>query len=102
MRKVLYVLSKTGQTRQSLWPGQGVQMIQIGRYKLGFAPLSMIVVFIVLSVCAIVAAFQQPRQEWSMPLSYIIIINEGMALLATLVYGIFAHFAIAIINKLWK
>lgn len=37
-----------------------------------------------------------------MPLSYIIIINVGMALLATLVYGIFAHFAIVIINKLRK
>ena len=77
-------------------------MIQIGRYKLGFVPLSMIVVFIVLSVCVIVAAFQQARPEWSMPLSHIILINEGMALLATLVYGIFAHFAIAIINRLRK
>ncbi len=77
-------------------------MIQIGRYNWGFAPLSMIVVFIVLSVCAIVAAFQQSRPEWSMPLSYIILINEGMALLATLVYGIFVHFAIAIINRLKK
>lgn len=77
-------------------------MIQIGRYKLGFAPLSMIVVFIVLSVCAIVAAFQHARPEWPMLLSYTIIINEGMALLATLVYGIFAHFAIAIINKIRK
>ena len=77
-------------------------MLQIGSYKFGFAPLSMIVVFIVLSVCAIVAAFHQERPEWSMPLSNIIIINEGMALLATLVYGIFVHFAIAIINRLRK
>lgn len=77
-------------------------MIQIGRYRLGFAPLSMIVVFIVLSVCAVIAAFQQARPEWPMPLSYLIIINEGMALLATLVYGIFVHFAISIINKLIK
>ena len=69
---------------------------------MGFVPLSMIVVFIVLSVCAIVAAFHQARPEWPMPLSYIIIINVGMALLATLVYGIFAHFAIVIINKLRK
>lgn len=102
LRAFLYVLSKAGQTRESLWPGQNIQMIQIGRYKLGFAPLSMIVVFIVLSVCAIVAAFQHARPEWSMPLSHIIIINEGMALLANLVYGIFVHFAIAIINKLRK
>ena len=77
-------------------------MIQIGRYKLGFALLSMIVVFIVLSVCAVVAAVQQTRPESPMPLSYTIIINEGMALLATLVYGIFVHFAIAIINRLRK
>ena len=77
-------------------------MIQIGKYKLGFSPLSMIAVFIVLSVCAIVAAFHQARPECPMPLSYNIIINEGMALLATLVYGIFAHFAIAIINRLKK
>lgn len=81
---------------------QSVLMLQIGSYKLGFAPLSMIVVFIVLSVCAIVAAFQQARPEWSMPLSHIIIINEGMALLATLGYGIFVHFAITIINRLRK
>lgn len=77
-------------------------MIQIGRYRLGFAPLSMIVVFIVLSVCAVIVAFQQARPEWPMPLSNLIIINEGMALLATLVYGIFVHFAISIINKLRK
>ncbi len=77
-------------------------MIQIGRYKLGFAPLSMIVVFIVLSGCAIFTAFQQARPEWPMPLSHIIIINEGMALLATLVYGIFVHFAIAVISRLRK
>ena len=77
-------------------------MIQIGRYKLGFAPVSMIVVFIALSLCAIVAALQQARPEWPMPLSHIIIINEGMALLATLVYGIFVHFAIVIINRLRK
>ena len=31
-----------------------------------------------------------------------ILINEGMALLATLVYGIFIHFVIAIINRLRK
>lgn len=77
-------------------------MIQVGRYKLGFAPLSMIVVFIVLSVCAIVAAFQQARPEFPMPLAYTIMINEGMALLATFVYGIFVHFAIAIIKRLRK
>lgn len=77
-------------------------MIQIGRYKLGFAQVSMIVVFIVLSVCAVVAAFQQAKPEYPMPLSGLIVINEGMALLATLVYGIFLHFAIELINRLKK
>ncbi|GFI52567.1 hypothetical protein IMSAGC021_00871 [Muribaculaceae bacterium] len=77
-------------------------MIRIGRYELGFAPLSMIVVFIVLSACAVTAAFHQAKPEWSMPLTSAIIINEGMALLATLVYGIFVHFAIEIINRLRK
>lgn len=75
-------------------------MIQIGKYKLGFAPVSMIAVFIVLSVCAIVAAFRQDSPYCSMPLWGFIVINESMALAATLVYGIFAHFAIVIINKL--
>lgn len=59
----------------------------------------MIIVFIVLSVCAILAAFRQTRPEWPMPLSYHIIINESMALLATLAYGIFVHFVIAIISR---
>ncbi|MEZ3551810.1 hypothetical protein [uncultured Duncaniella sp.] len=77
-------------------------MIQIGRYKMGFAPFSMIVVFIVLSVCAVVAAFHQARPEFPMPLSKIILINEGMALLATLVYGILAHFAIVLIDRIKK
>lgn len=75
-------------------------MIQIGRYKFGFAPLSMIAVFIVLSVCAIVAAFHQSRPESAMPLSGLILINESLALLTTLVYGILVHFAIAIINRI--
>ena len=77
-------------------------MIQIGRYKMGVAPFSMIVVFIVLSVCAVVAAFHQARPEFPMPLSKIILINEGMALLATLVYGILAHFAIVLIDRIKK
>ncbi len=37
-----------------------------------------------------------------LPLSARILINDGMALLATLVYGIFAHFAIVIITQLKK
>ncbi len=77
-------------------------MIQIGRYKLGVAPVSMIIVFIVLSMCAVITAFHQAKPEYPMPLSGLIMINEGMALLATLVYGIFVHFAIALIHRLKK
>lgn len=73
-------------------------MVQIGRYRIGIAPLSMIAVFIALSVCAIVTAFHRPRAGHPVP--YLILLNEGMALLATLVYGIFAHFTIAIINRI--
>lgn len=75
-------------------------MIQIGRYKFGIAPVSMIVVFIVLSICAIVAAFDQARPEYTMSIGDLILINEGMALLATLVYGIITHFVIVILNKI--
>lgn len=77
-------------------------MIQIGRYKLGVAPVSMIIVFIVLSMCAVITAFHQAKPEDPMPLSGLIMINEGMALLATLVYGIFVHFAIALIHRMKK
>ena len=66
-------------------------MIRIGRYELGFAPLSMIAVFVVLSIIAIWSAVSQARPEWPMPLSGLIIINESVALLATLVYGILLH-----------
>ena len=66
-------------------------MIRIGRFKFGFAPLSMIAVFVVFSIFAIWSAVSQARPEWPMPLSGLIIINESVALLATLVYGIFLH-----------
>lgn len=79
-----------------------LRMIQIRRYKLGIAPVSMIIVFIIWSLCAVVAAFHQVKPEYPMPLSGLIVINEGMALLATLVYGILVHFAIAIVNSLKK
>ena len=77
-------------------------MLQLGKYKIGFVPLSMLAVFIVLSVYSIVTALQQYRPEWSMPLSYIIIIKQGMALLATLIYGILVHFVISMFNKIKK
>ncbi len=66
-------------------------MIRIGRLEFGFAPLSMIAVFVVLSIIAIWSAVSQARPEWPMPLSGLIIINESVALLATLVYGILLH-----------
>lgn len=75
-------------------------MIQIGKYKLGFAALSMVAVFVVLSVCAVIAAFHQARAECPMPRINLIFINEIKALLVTLVYGIFAHFALSIINRI--
>ncbi len=77
-------------------------MLLIDKYRIGIGPASMIMVFIVLSVCAVVAAFHQAKPEYPMPLSGLIVINEGMALVATLVYGIFVHLAIAIINRLKK
>ncbi len=75
-------------------------MIRIGRYKFGIAPVSMIVVFSILSVCAIVASLQQCRPEWPMPLGDLILINEGLALLFTLVYGIILHLSIVIIERI--
>lgn len=77
-------------------------MISIGRFRLGLASASVIVVFIVLSVCAVVSAFYQVSPENPVPLPDLIVINEGMALLITLIYGIFVHFAIAGINKIRK
>lgn len=75
-------------------------MIQIGKYRFGFSAASTAVVFIVLSVCAMAAALRQARPEWPMPLHQILLINEGMALSATLVYGIIVHFVLAIINRI--
>lgn len=74
-------------------------MIQIGKYRLGAAPLSMIAVFIALSVCAVTAAVRQSRPEWPMPLHLNILINESLALLVTIAYGIIVHFILAIIDR---
>ena len=75
-------------------------MIRIGRHEFGLAPLSMAIVFVVLSIFAVLSAFGQARPEWPMPLSSLLIINEGMALLATLIYGILLHLVTAFIS--WK
>ncbi len=74
-------------------------MFCIGKYKFGYAPLSMVIVFIVLSISAILSAFNQAKPEFPMPLSSIIFINECMALLATLVYGIILHLALSLIKR---
>lgn len=73
--------------------------MNIGRFKIGVAPLSMAVVFIIASVIAIISAFSQYRQEWSMPLSYLIMVNECLALIITLVYGIIVHVISALFLK---
>lgn len=73
-------------------------MIRIGKYKIGALPLSVVVVLILLSAWAVIAAFVQARPEWPLPVSEIILINECMAMVATLIYGILAHFAIALIR----
>lgn len=74
-------------------------MIQIGRYRIGFAPASMAVVFVVLTACAVVVALDQTRPEWSMTFGQRIMIYEGMAIVVTLIYGIFAHFVFAFVDK---
>ncbi len=72
--------------------------MRIGKYEFGLAPLSMAMVFIILTFCAIFSALHQARPEYPMPLSGLIIINEGLALIATLVYGIFLHLIILCIK----
>ena len=77
-------------------------MIRIGKYKLGFATFSAVIVFIVLSICAVTAAFHNARPEWPMPLWGLIVVNESMALVGAIMYGVGVHFAIAIIDRLKK
>ena len=66
-------------------------MIRIGRFEFGFAPLSMVILFIILSIFAVLSAIHQARPEWPMPLASLVMINESVALVATLVYGILLH-----------
>ncbi len=72
-------------------------MIRIGKYEFGFAPCSMALLFVVLSVVAVLSAINQARPEFPMPLTSLIIINECFALLGTLVYGILLHLTISLI-----
>lgn len=75
-------------------------MIKIGKFECGFAPISMLVLFIVLSIFAVFSAFSQVKPEYPMPLSSLIIINETLALIATLVYGIIVHLIMSFLQ--WK
>lgn len=77
-------------------------MIRINKYEFGFAAFSTLVVLVVLSTCAVAAAINQSQAESSTRLIYGIMINESMALITTIVYGIFAHFATVAISKLRK
>ena len=74
-------------------------MFSLGKYKFDYAPLSMMIVFVVLSITAILSALNQAKPEYPMPLSGIIVINEGFALLVTLVYGIILHLALSLIRR---
>ncbi len=70
-------------------------MIRIGKYVIGYAPLSMAILFVVLSICAVLSALIQVRPEYPMPLSGLIIVNECIALIVTLVFGIIIHLIIS-------
>ncbi len=74
-------------------------MIQIGKYRFGFAPVSMVIVFIVLSAGAVIAAVRQARPELPMPLAQLILVNEMLALIVTLIYGILTHLAFTLIDR---
>lgn len=74
-------------------------MTASGRFHLSRGAISVIIVFVVLSIFAIVSAMVQARPEMPMPLSGIIIINEGMALTGTLVYGIILHVASSLFKR---
>ena len=74
------------------------KMIRLGKFDIGFGPLSMAIIFVLLSIFAISSAFSQAKPEFPMPLSSLMIINETMAVLATLVYGICVHLIVAFLN----
>ncbi|MDE6458993.1 MAG: hypothetical protein K2L31_10425 [Muribaculum sp.] len=68
-------------------------MIRINNINLGFTAFSTILLFITLSICAVTATCHHTEPESSVSLS---------SLLATLIYGICAHFAVAAINYIKK
>lgn len=66
--------------------------------KFGWPQLSMVIVFIAMRAIAVDAAGHQARPEWPMPFYQLILIDEGFALMATLVYGIILHLTLTIIK----
>lgn len=66
--------------------------------KFGWPQLSMVIVFIAMSAIAVGAPVHQARPEWPIPFYQLILINEGFALMATLVYGIILHLTLTIIK----
>lgn len=74
-------------------------MTTVGRFHLSRGAISIVIVFVFLSILAVVSAIVQARPEMPMPLSGIIIINEGMALIGTLVYGIILHVATSLFKR---
>ena len=74
--------------------------VQIGRLKIGFLPLSMLILFIVMTAGSIYAATEASSQpENSVSFVGAWIGYEIWALLITLIYGILCHFVIAFINR---
>lgn len=74
--------------------------VQIGRFKIGFLPLSMLILFIVMTAGSLYAANEMSSQpENSMSFVGVWVGYEIWTLLITPIYGILGHFVIAFINR---
>lgn len=70
--------------------------------RLGPVQKSVLAIFIILTILAVITSIRQTAPEEPVPLQYLLVINISKALVATLIYGILAHFAIAIHSRLRK
>lgn len=70
--------------------------------RLGPVQKSMLAIFIILTIIAVITSIRQAAPEEPVPLQYLLVINISKALVATLVYGILAHFTIALRTRLRK
>lgn len=70
--------------------------------RLGPVQKSMLAIFIILTIIAVITSIRQAAPEEPVPLQYLLVINISKALVATLIYGILAHFAIALRSRLRK